>query len=160
MLAGVGEALGQLKGRGFLLILVSNQSGIGRGLVTPDAAEEVHRRMAVLLQAKGVKLDGAYYCYHTPEQACDCRKPAPGMLLQAARDFGLNLARCFLVGDKSSDLEAGHRAGCKTIFLSSARPADSSHAGLGAIAHDWRGVLEKIQADDEQTACRRAESLT
>jgi histidinol-phosphate phosphatase family protein len=146
LLAGVGEALDQLKAQGFLLILVSNQSGIGRGLVTPEAAEEVHRRMTALLRSKGVELDGAYYCWHTPEQGCGCRKPAPGMVLQAANDFGLNLSCCFLVGDKESDLEAGRQAGCKTIFLSSGQPADGLQAEPEAIARDWRQVLEKILA--------------
>lgn len=127
LLPGVGDALKRLQEQGFFLVLVSNQSGIGRGWVTEGQAERVHQKVVSCLAGYGVQLDAAYYCPHTPEQKCICRKPSPGMLLQAAEDLKVDLAQCFLVGDKQSDISAGKQAGCHTILLAadaSTMPAD------------------------------------
>jgi len=119
LLPGAAETLARLRALGFKLIVVSNQSGIGRGLVTADEAAAVHKRFVAELRAHGVELDGAYYCPHSPEDACTCRKPLPGLIEQAARELGVDLADSFMVGDKESDVEAGRRAGCRTIAFSS-----------------------------------------
>ena len=85
LLDGAAAALARLGELGFALVVVSNQSGVGRGRITADEARRVHERMTADLAAHGVALDAAYYCFHGPEDGCVCRKPAPGMLLQAAR---------------------------------------------------------------------------
>ncbi len=130
---GAGPALRKLQQLGFRLMVVSNQSGIARGLIDESAMVGVRERIEQLLQQDEVTLDGFYYCPHWPPQpaaakapaenlaryalACDCRKPAPGMLLRAARDHGLALAQCWMVGDILDDVEAGRRAGCHAVLI-------------------------------------------
>ena len=117
LLDGAPEALAALRRAGFALVVVSNQSGIGRGLVTEEEAEAVHERFVRELRAHGVELDDARYCPHAPEDACACRKPEAGLLRDSARELGLDLERSFMVGDKPSDVEAGRAAGCRTVLF-------------------------------------------
>jgi D-glycero-D-manno-heptose 1,7-bisphosphate phosphatase len=140
---GAAEALAALRQAGFRLVVVSNQSGIGRGLVTEDEARSVHERFVSEFERHGVRLDDVRYCPHAPEAGCDCRKPAPGLLLAAADDLGLDLDASFMVGDKSSDVEAGHRAGCRTILLApDGRAADRGPStGADHVAHGWADVV-------------------
>jgi len=123
LLPGVGEGLRQLHDAGYLLVVISNQSGVGRGYYTEEDLSAVHARLLALLSAQGVLLDGAYYCMHTPADQCACRKPEPGMILQAARELGIDLAQSVMVGDKVSDVEAGRRAGCATVLIAPEPPA-------------------------------------
>ncbi len=109
-LPGALDALRALQ-RTWRLVIVSNQSGLGRGSITQAEADAVHARMISVFAAGGVTFAGAYYCPHVPDAGCPCRKPAPGMLLDAARDLGLDLAASAIVGDKPTDLEAGRAAG-------------------------------------------------
>ena len=115
LLPDAPPTLARLHELGFKLVVVSNQSGVGRGLVTADEAEAVHARFVEALRASGVELDGAYYCPHSPDEGCSCRKPSPELLERAAHELGLDLPQSFMVGDRDSDLEAGRRAGCRTI---------------------------------------------
>ncbi len=122
--AGAGEALRRLQDAGYRLIVVSNQSGVARGLFTEEALRPVEAHLKALLAEYGVALDGFYYCPHHPTGTipqyavqCECRKPAPGMLLQAAADHGITLEQSWMVGDILNDIEAGRRAGCRTILL-------------------------------------------
>ncbi len=117
LLPGVAEVLARLQQEGWLLVLVSNQSGIGRGMVTAEEAERVHKQVVASLAAHGVELAAAHYCPHAPEEMCTCRKPSPEMLMRAARDLGIDLVQSYMIGDKISDVEAGRRAGCRTILL-------------------------------------------
>ena len=98
--------------RDWKLVVISNQSGIGRGRITPAQATAVHERFVALFAAHGVTFAGCYYCPHAPDAGCACRKPAPGMILDAARELGLDLARSIAIGDKARDLAAGRAAGC------------------------------------------------
>ena len=115
-LPGAFDALRALQGR-FALVIISNQSGIGRGLITEPEARAVHDRVIAVFAHAGVRFAGAYYCPHAPEASCACRKPAPGLLLDAARDLGLDLAASIMLGDKPSDVAAGRAAGCRAILL-------------------------------------------
>lgn len=117
LLPGAADGLRALRRRGWRLVLVSNQSGVGRGLITPEQAQAVHDRLVVTLRESEVELDGAYYCPHAPEDACECRKPRSGLLRRAATELGLDLAGSVMVGDRQSDVEAGRGAGCTTILL-------------------------------------------
>jgi D-glycero-D-manno-heptose 1,7-bisphosphate phosphatase len=121
---GATEGLRTLQARSYRLLIVSNQSGVARGCFAEGALQAVERRLAELLAAAGVRLDGFYYCPHHPDGTvldyaveCDCRKPAPGLLLRAAQDHQVDLTRSWLVGDILDDVEAGRRAGCRTILL-------------------------------------------
>ena len=117
LLPNAAEALRKLHQHGFLLVLISNQSGVGRDLFTLKAMDEVHNQFMDCLHKKGIDLDGVYYCPHAPWNGCECRKPLPGMLHQAVLDLDVNLTWSFMVGDKLSDVAAGKRAGCQTVLL-------------------------------------------
>jgi D-glycero-D-manno-heptose 1,7-bisphosphate phosphatase len=114
-LAGAIDALRELQGS-FALVIVSNQSGIGRGLVTEAEARAVHDRVIAVFEGAGVRFAGAYYCPHAPDAGCACRKPAPGLLLDAARELDLHLASSVMIGDKASDVAAGRAAGCRHVL--------------------------------------------
>ncbi|MBL9018721.1 MAG: HAD family hydrolase [Myxococcales bacterium] len=114
-LPGAIDALRALQ-RSWKLVIISNQSGIGRGLIAQAEADAVHARVIEVFARGGVTFAGAYYCPHAPDAGCRCRKPAPGLLEDAARDLGLDLAACALIGDKPSDLAAGRAAGCEHVL--------------------------------------------
>ena len=138
---GAAEALSRLADAGFLLVVVSNQSGIARGLIDPSEAQAVHDRFVSELEDRGVSPAVVQYCPHAPDAGCDCRKPAPGLLLAAARELGLDLEASFMIGDKLSDVEAGRRAGCRGVLISRAR-TDAS--GADHIAVDWSDAVSFI----------------
>jgi histidinol-phosphate phosphatase family protein len=117
LMPGAARVLRQLAAEGWKLIVISNQSGVGRGLITPAEMESVQARFLDLLRAEGVELTESYLCPHAPGENCQCRKPSPFFLQQAARDYNLDLAQCWMVGDRGSDLLAGNAAGCRTIWL-------------------------------------------
>jgi D-glycero-D-manno-heptose 1,7-bisphosphate phosphatase len=124
LLPGALRGLSALQSAGYPLVVVTNQSGIGRGLYSEADYEALTRHMTATLHAAGIQLRGVYHCPHHPSVAapsividCDCRKPHPGLLVRAARELGLDLARSVLVGDKLSDIQAGRRAGLRTCVL-------------------------------------------
>lgn len=121
---GAGTALATLQAAGFLLILVTNQPGVAHGYFHEEDLFPVFEKIDELLEPDGVRLDAVYYCPHHPlgkieryRQSCICRKPRPGMLLHAARDHDLNLHASWMIGDILHDMEAGNRAGCRTILI-------------------------------------------
>lgn len=124
LLDGVIEGLLELREAGYKLLLVSNQSGVARGYFDEGAIARMHDRLQRLLDAHGAALDGLEYCPHHPEGVaspydveCSCRKPAPGMLRRAARKHGINLSTSWMVGDIEADVEAGRRAGVRTVLV-------------------------------------------
>ena len=112
ILPGVPEACEALRQAGFVLLVVTNQPDIARGLQDRAVVDEFHR---ILLRT--LPIDAVYVCPHDDEDGCDCRKPGAGMLLEAARDLHLNLEGSVMVGDRWRDVEAGRRAGCRTVFI-------------------------------------------
>jgi histidinol-phosphate phosphatase family protein len=121
---GAAEGLPMLSAAGFRLFVVSNQSGVARGLFAEEALGPVRDRLQQLLAEIGVELGGFYYCPHHPKgvvprhaTACDCRKPGPGLILAAAREHGIAAGRFWLIGDILDDVEAGRRAGCRTLLI-------------------------------------------
>jgi D-glycero-D-manno-heptose 1,7-bisphosphate phosphatase len=123
LLPGVAEALAALHAAGYVLVVVTNQPDVARGTQTRAAVDAIHARLRAELP-----LDGIYACFHDDPDACACRKPAPGLLVDAANDLGLDLAASFMVGDRWRDVAAGIAAGCRTIFVdraySETRPTD------------------------------------
>jgi histidinol-phosphate phosphatase family protein len=130
------EAMVALRDLGFLLVVVTNQRGIGRGLMTAQDLAEVHGFMVAQLRKAGVELEGLYVCPHLDEDACDCRKPEPGLLLTAAADLKISLASSFMVGDSPSDVEAGKRAGAISVRIAPEHDpnADLTFPGLWDFA--------------------------
>ncbi len=117
LLPGVGEALSALKQGGFLLIVVSNQSGVGRGLIPQGALPKIHQKLQDLLAPFNVAIDHFELCFHHPDEDCDCRKPKPKLILDAAQRLGVDLSLSYMVGDKRTDIEAGQAAGCQASLL-------------------------------------------
>lgn len=124
LISGVAKSLLEFKEMGFKLIVVSNQSGVARGILTEKTLADIHERLKVLLAEKGVFLDGIYYCPFHPEgvipeykQESDDRKPAPGMFLTASQEHNIDLKQSWAVGNSPRDVDAGKRAGCKTILI-------------------------------------------
>lgn len=117
LLPGVREGLGRLARAGYRLAVVTNQSGIGRGYYDEAAFHAFQRVLADDLARSGIALEASLFCPHLPDAGCACRKPAPGLLLEAARTLGADLSASFLIGDAESDTEAGQRAGCRASLL-------------------------------------------
>lgn len=121
-LEGAKEAIKLLKEVGYRVILVSNQPGIARGNLTEGTLEQIHKKMQdELRQETGYQIDAIYYCPHNWDDGCECRKPKPGMLYQAQKDYSLNLTECILIGDDDRDIEAGTAAGCMTYQVTEER---------------------------------------
>lgn len=117
-LPGSIQAIEQLKQSGYLLILVSNQAGIARGIMTQEQLNRIHDKMQELLQQTiGYRLDAIYYCSHGWDEGCYCRKPNPGMLFQAQKDFALDLTKCYMIGDSQADHDAATKAGCLPLMV-------------------------------------------
>jgi D-glycero-D-manno-heptose 1,7-bisphosphate phosphatase len=110
--AGAAESLARLRQAGYLLLVVTNQPDVARGKQTRQAVEEMNQRIRAELP-----VDDVLACYHDDDDYCDCRKPKPGLILQAARQCGIDLEKSFMVGDRWRDIDAGANAGCKTILI-------------------------------------------
>lgn len=128
LLDGVGEAIRKINLSGYLAIVVTNQPVIARGDVTVDGLQQIHNKMETMLGKEGAYLDGVYYCPHHPDKGfageveelkivCECRKPKAGLLLQAAKDFNIDLSQSWMIGDSENDVLAGKNAGCKTALI-------------------------------------------
>lgn len=124
LIPGSAEAVAELNRAGWAVVIVSNQSGVARGLFSLAAVDAVHAHLAVMLRNHGARIDSFLFCPHHPEAEmpefradCDCRKPRPGMLLCAAAELGLDLAESWMIGDRESDLAAGAAAGCRTALV-------------------------------------------
>jgi D-glycero-D-manno-heptose 1,7-bisphosphate phosphatase len=148
ILAGVADAVSRLNLAGFQVIVVTNQRGVAKGLLTTAELESIHRRMCEHLARAGAKIDGVYYCPHELEPSCGCRKPQPGMLFEAARAHDIDLAASWMIGDSEKDVEAGKRAGCRTVRLIA--DGKSAHDGADVTAPSLLASIPKIlelQAD-------------
>ncbi|MDX2111072.1 MAG: HAD family hydrolase [Verrucomicrobiota bacterium] len=117
LLPGAIAGLKHWKAAGYRIALVTNQSGIARGYFTHDTLARIHQRLIDLLASEGVALDGIYYCPHGPQDHCDCRKPLPGLALQAATELNGDLTRSIVIGDKPADISLARAIGAKAILV-------------------------------------------
>jgi lipopolysaccharide heptosyltransferase II len=120
LLAGVGPALARLKGAGAKLVVVTNQSGVGRGIITLKDLEAIHARLQGLLEQEDAALDAIYFCPHHPDDGCRCRKPNVGMVERAVSELQLDLRRSYVIGDHARDIQLAHRVGAKAILITTA----------------------------------------
>lgn len=120
-LEGAKEAIRLLKKNGFRVLMITNQPGIARGNLTEETLEAIHEKMQRDLEQAGAGIDKIYVCPHDWEEGCECRKPKPGMLYQAQKDYDLDLTKCILIGDDERDMAAGKAAGCKTCQVTGQR---------------------------------------
>lgn len=152
LLPGAAEAVARLNRAGLPVILVTNQSGIGRGYFTEASFAAVQARLEAHLAARGARIDGVYHCPHGPEEGCECRKPSPGLFLRAAREHGLDLARSFLVGDRVRDVSPALALGATGILVRSGPgPAETPPPGVesaGSLAAAADLVLRGRLIDD------------
>lgn len=145
LIPGVGEAIARLNQHNIPVVVTTNQSGLARGYFPESLLDEVHDKMHTLLHQKGAKVDGIYSCPHYPEakeekfrQNCNCRKPKPGLLEQAAREMGLDLKKSFMVGDRWSDIRCGAGVGAQTILVLT---------GYGRGDAQYIGPQQELQPD-------------
>ncbi len=117
LLPNAAAGLRAMLGLGLGLVVLTNQSGIGRGYFSAETVAEIHRALSALLAQEGVALDGIYVCPHAPTDGCPCRKPAPGLAEQAARDLGFRPEESFVIGDKAADVELARRLGATAILV-------------------------------------------
>jgi histidinol-phosphate phosphatase family protein len=147
LLPKAAEAIQILNDNGFTVIVITNQPVVARGLCTEKEVKNSHKYMKQLLEEEGAHIDAIYYCPHHPikgedpkyTKECNCRKPEPGMILQAQTDFGIpDLSECFMIGDKIGDIKCGDLAGCKTILVSTGYGGDDG----------WDDALPQFRARD------------
>ncbi|MCI0461149.1 MAG: HAD family hydrolase [Gemmataceae bacterium] len=117
LLPGVAAGLSRLRDLGLGLVVVTNQSGVGRGYFDEARLDLIHQRLTDLLHVEGVRLDGIYSCPHRPEDGCECRKPRPGLLRQAAEQLGFDARASFVIGDKPCDVELGRAVRATTLLV-------------------------------------------
>lgn len=149
-----GRALQQLQRAGYRILVISNQSGVAHGFFQEPALEAVTDQLRQLLQPFDVAIDGVYYCPHHPDGSvpgyavsCSCRKPQPGLLQQAAHEHGINLAASWMIGDILNDVEAGNRAGCRTILLDNGHETEWRSGPYRQPTHtveSWAEAVEVI----------------
>ena len=149
LIDGVAEAIKKINSLGYLVIVITNQPVIARGELSVEELGEIHNKMETLLGQKGAYIDGIFYCPHHPDKGyegeikefkinCDCRKPKPGMLLQAKADFNIDLEQSFMVGDSENDIKAGKAAGCKTVLI------NKGSFGQDYTLHNLSEFVEKV----------------
>jgi D-glycero-D-manno-heptose 1,7-bisphosphate phosphatase len=147
-LPGSLEALARMTVAGLALVVVTNQSALSRGLITPAALDDIHRRMTAAIEKAGGRLLDILFCPHLPEDDCGCRKPATGMIFEACRRHGLQPARAVMVGDRAKDIRCGRDAGCRaTVLVGTADP----EAALVQLAA-WKMAPDHV-APDLAAAC-------
>lgn len=138
---GAIEALGTLQAHDFELVVITNQSGIGRGIFSVEDADAVHTRITAILAERGIRMAGILYCPHRPDEDCECRKPKPYMIQKAADTHGIDLSQSFLVGNDTKDMQTGRNAGVKTVgvFLRDDVPGHlmDFHAANLTEAAEW-----------------------
>ena len=156
LLPGVAEAVRLINAKGYLAIVVTNQPVIARGDINRAQLLEIHKKMETLLGLEGAYLDAVYYCPHHPDKGfegeipelkikCDCRKPKPGMLLQAAKEYNIDLSESWIVGDGENDIKAGKAAGCNTALVSN----DKSFWGQDITGNSLLECMQQIFSQRE-----------
>jgi D-glycero-D-manno-heptose 1,7-bisphosphate phosphatase len=127
-LPGAAAGLRRMYERGHRLVVITNQSGIGRGFFSEARLQEIHARFAEMVQAAGARIERIYYCPHAPDSGCECRKPGTALLLQAATELGFIPRESVVIGDKASDVELGRAVGARTILIRGDEPLPASGA--------------------------------
>ena len=134
LIPGAGESLALARAAGWTIVVITNQSGIGRGYFDESTLDFIHGHLLGLLAAESSGVDAIYHCPHIPSDSCTCRKPEPGMLQQAATDLGIDLSASWMIGDNVSDIGAGIAAGCRTILVRTGHGERSLANGTNADA--------------------------
>lgn len=167
-LPGALEAVSRLNHAGWHAVVATNQAGIGRGMIDMASVNLIHAHMNKLMQAQGARLDAVFFCPHTPEEHCECRKPLPGMMLEIGQRYGIDLAHVPVAADTLRDLQAAHAAGCEPHLVRTGRAGhlDETHVAQwcqqvpGVRVHaDLAAMAEHLIARDQRVAPPRTEGL-
>jgi D-glycero-D-manno-heptose 1,7-bisphosphate phosphatase len=148
LLPGAIEGLRHIRDLGLGLVVVTNQSGVGRGFFDVQRVEMVHTRLREMLAQHGICLDGVYFCPHSPEDGCECRKPRPGLVHRAAEELHFDPQAAFVIGDKPCDIELGWRLRATTVLVK------TGYGGDASIDHT---IAPEMIADDLRHAAQRIE---
>jgi D-glycero-D-manno-heptose 1,7-bisphosphate phosphatase len=152
---GAVQGLRRLSELGLKLVVVTNQSAVGRGYLDRAGLDKIHQKLRLLLQAEGVRLDGIYFCPHTPDDACSCRKPRPGLIERASKELFFDPKTSFVIGDKACDIEMGRNVGATTLLVRTGYGAQVTSDGTVSpeyIVNDlWDAtrVIERVLAREE-----------
>lgn len=153
LLPDAAQAIKSLNEAGYMVVIVTNQSGVARGYFAEETLKKINRRLNELLEREEARLDGVYYCPHHPQaevemyrRDCGCRKPKPGLIFKAAKDLDLDLKNSYMIGHEERDIEAGHRAGCKTILVESDVGSRKSDVKADKVVASLREAAEWILA--------------
>jgi D-glycero-D-manno-heptose 1,7-bisphosphate phosphatase len=154
-LPGVLPALRMLATLAAPILVISNQSAIGRGLISHPAVHQIHQQALRVIREANGRIDNFFVCPHRPDEGCDCRKPKPGLLYQAANAYGLELSECIFIGDAITDFQAGRAAGCQTILVESGRQGAHLRRQLGAdpsvkIVQDLAAAVELVMSEQSR----------
>jgi histidinol-phosphate phosphatase family protein len=144
-LPGVGGAVRRLNDAEYLVIIVTNQRGVARGQIISSELDRIHQKLVSKLADEGATIHGIYYCPHALDENCGCRKPQPGLLTRAVEEFGIDTKRSWMIGDSVADVQAGQRAGCRTILVNTTAavaPSDQVELTAKDLAHAVRIILE------------------
>jgi D-glycero-D-manno-heptose 1,7-bisphosphate phosphatase len=148
ILPGAVDALRKLAREGWKLIIVSNQSGVGRGLMTAAEMNAVQAKFLRMMRKHGVEITASYFCTHTPDDHCECRKPSTLSVERAVREHAISAQQSWMIGDREDDILCGRNAGCSTIWLRNNQfPVASELPDY--IAADWAEVYERISSDTD-----------
>ena len=139
--SNVSQSIKKLKDRGYLVVVITNQSAVNRGLTSHKNIEEIHSTIQEYLGRDGTFIDAYYYCPHMPDENCDCRKPKPGLLLRASRELKIDLKSSWMIGDSRSDLEAARLAGCKSIMVNQEISLSMAIQNILLAEHSQRGII-------------------
>lgn len=150
MIDGAAASIKRLNEAGVPVIVISNQSGVGRGYFSEEAVEAVNERLESLLGAEGARLDGVYYCAHRPEEDCGCRKPRTGLVERAAKEHGIDNSSSYVVGDKASDMGLAANIGARGVLVLTGKGAEERKklsVSPDFVADDITGAVEWIMKD-------------
>ena len=150
LIGGASSAIKKLNLKGFRAVVITNQSGVGRGYFSKEASDAVNKRLEEILKKQGAHLDAIYYCPHHPDDNCECRKPGTGLLEKAKRDFNIDFKKSYVVGDKASDVEIAKNIGCKGILVLTGMGKDEKKKLKSVpsyIADDLKDAVEWIIKD-------------
>jgi histidinol-phosphate phosphatase family protein len=160
LMPGAAEGIKSLRNAGYKIVVITNQSGVGRGYFSLETLHRVNERLRSDLRKVGADYDALYYCPHTPEDGCDCRKPKPGLFLKAAQELAIDLASSFAIGDRDLDIEAGRAAGTKTVLVLNAHSRErvDSFVEPDLVASDLlqaAGLIRSQTRSRDGTVARR-----
>lgn len=148
------QAVRRLCEAGYAVVVITNQAGIGRGLLTEEGLEEIHEKLKREVSRAGGRLAAIYHCPHHPDAGCACRKPAPGLILQAREDWGFDPARTWMVGDSVKDIEAAETVGCRAVLVKTGKGRESAKERPEApVFEDLLDFVDSVLAGGQSAPC-------